>query len=79
MTLTKRADPDGTFSVLDGNTPVAIGLPEAVADAQVADSEGKTGPGGQAASKTAAKNSGKDSGKDSDPGGAKDGGRASSK
>jgi hypothetical protein len=64
--LTKRADPDGTFSVLDGSgNPVAIGLAEGDADARVASAAGQTGPGG-----------GQAGGRTGDPAGIKAGGRA---
>jgi hypothetical protein len=46
MSLTKRADPDGTFSLLNGSgKEVARGLTELDADVQVADSLGQTQPG----------------------------------
>jgi hypothetical protein len=64
--LTKRADPDGTFAVLDGQgNPLAIGLAEGDADTRIADAAGQTGPGG-----------GQSGGVREDPAGIKAGGRA---
>jgi hypothetical protein len=64
--LTKRADPDGTFTLLNSKGgEVAVGLPEGAADAQIAAEAGQTGPGGAGSGSTA-----------SDPAGIKAGGRA---